>query len=227
MSDTRPPCPCHHIGKAGIDSIGEPALCAYTLFPTSSHCQTRLIFSIKCIASPLSRGRRLRNSTCRSALCSLAFKQVSKIFAGDRYMKKNVQAQVGSVDLLSVDRLTCIILSPSSHQVLFIMRCSSGILLAGFVTLAVSTPVKNEWPTTANWPATGGWPHQSPSATLSSTPSVPTCSGYFEPTGPPYLNDLAQAAGKLYLGSATDQPVCCKAIAFDVICLLIVFTGNR
>ncbi|KAK7892334.1 hypothetical protein LTR67_007430 [Exophiala xenobiotica] len=47
----------------------------------------------------------------------------------------------------------------------------------------------------------------SASTTASSTaPASPTCSGYFEPLAPPYLNDLAQAAGKLWFGSGTDQP---------------------
>lgn len=44
-----------------------------------------------------------------------------------------------------------------------------------------------------------------PTSTSSSAPT-PSCSGYFEPLAAPYLNDLAQAAGKLWFGSATDQP---------------------
>ncbi|KAI1616834.1 family 10 glycosyl hydrolase [Exophiala viscosa] len=40
----------------------------------------------------------------------------------------------------------------------------------------------------------------------STSPTSPSCSGYFEPLAPPYLNDLARAAGKLWFGSATDQP---------------------
>ncbi|KEF60808.1 glycosyl hydrolase family 10 [Exophiala aquamarina CBS 119918] len=101
------------------------------------------------------------------------------------------------------------------------MRCPKSLLLAICATLVASNPVKNGWPTTANWATTRGWPHQSPPAQqteLSQTPPpepassrpssvpAPTCQGYFEPTAPPYLNDLAQAAGKLYFGSATDQP---------------------
>ena len=40
----------------------------------------------------------------------------------------------------------------------------------------------------------------------STAPSTPSCQGYFEPLAAPYLDDLAQAAGKLWFGSATDQP---------------------
>ncbi|KAJ9610780.1 hypothetical protein H2200_005557 [Cladophialophora chaetospira] len=45
-------------------------------------------------------------------------------------------------------------------------------------------------------------------STTSSGPAGPSssCQGYFEPLAPPYLNDLAVAAGKLWFGSATDQP---------------------
>ncbi len=47
-------------------------------------------------------------------------------------------------------------------------------------------------------------------STTSSGPAGPTlsspCQGYFEPLAAPYLNDLAVAAGKLWFGSATDQP---------------------
>src|ERR1700743_3763723 len=45
-----------------------------------------------------------------------------------------------------------------------------------------------------------------PPAPTSSAPASPSCSGYFEPLAGPYLHDLAQAAGKRWFGSATDQP---------------------
>ena len=81
-------------------------------------------------------------------------------------------------------------------------------VLTAFVAAGSSNPV---WPT---WPPKGTEsPHSPPSQTANTVSPAPTgltppsCSGYFEPTAPPYLNDLAQAAGKLYFGSATDQPV--------------------
>ncbi|EXJ57544.1 hypothetical protein A1O7_07892 [Cladophialophora yegresii CBS 114405] len=56
-------------------------------------------------------------------------------------------------------------------------------------------------------PATTSSAPSTPSTT-SSGPSAPSssCQGYFEPLAAPYLNDLAQAAGKLWFGTATDQP---------------------
>jgi len=84
-----------------------------------------------------------------------------------------------------------------------------------FATLASSNPVPSWGP-----PEGSGapWPHSRPqtSATTAATSSAtvfastssvpPSCSGYFEPLAPPYLNDLARAAGKLWFGSSTDQP---------------------
>lgn len=37
-------------------------------------------------------------------------------------------------------------------------------------------------------------------------PSASSSSAAYSPTSPPYLNELAKKAGKLYLGTATDQP---------------------
>jgi endo-1,4-beta-xylanase len=60
------------------------------------------------------------------------------------------------------------------------------------------------------WPSSAPGKPSAPSqtSTSSTAPSSPTssCQGYFEPLAPPYLNDLAQAAGKLWFGTATDQP---------------------
>ena len=71
------------------------------------------------------------------------------------------------------------------------------------------------------WPSGGspshGWPSSepckpkksAPAATTTSASSAPSSSPYANstsPTGPPYLNDLAKARGKLWFGSATDQP---------------------
>ena len=97
--------------------------------------------------------------------------------------------------------------------------------LTALVTVASSNPMQSGWPSKGSGYSQPS-PSQTTSAASSATSSVvssalssasssstasssaaPSCSGYFEPTAPPYLNDLAQAAGKLYLGSATDQPV--------------------
>ncbi|EHY53758.1 hypothetical protein HRR83_003972 [Exophiala dermatitidis] len=86
-----------------------------------------------------------------------------------------------------------------------------GIVSSLFTTLVVANPVKSAWPSEGN----GAHPFSN-STTTSIGPARPTsssaaapppsCTAYFEPTAPPYLNDLAKAAGKLWFGSATDQP---------------------
>ena len=74
------------------------------------------------------------------------------------------------------------------------------LILVGEV---ISNPVPG-WPS-ASHGTHPGWPSATASAP-SSPASSASCQGYFEPLAAPYLNDLAQAAGKLYFGSATDQP---------------------
>ncbi|KAL2436467.1 Endo-1,4-beta-xylanase A [Exophiala dermatitidis] len=86
-----------------------------------------------------------------------------------------------------------------------------GIVSSLFTTLVVANPVKSAWPSEGN----GAHPFSN-STTTSIGPARPTsssaaapppsCTANFEPTAPPYLNDLAKAAGKLWFGSATDQP---------------------
>jgi len=44
------------------------------------------------------------------------------------------------------------------------------------------------------------------SATAPASTTTSSCQGYFEPLAPPYLNEIAQANGKMYFGTATDQP---------------------
>jgi hypothetical protein len=80
---------------------------------------------------------------------------------------------------------------------------------SALVVLASANPVAHgQW---QSWSAsyttkpsmTASAPSMSSTTTVASTPS---CQGYFEPLAAPYLNDLAVAAGKLWFGSATDQP---------------------
>ncbi len=65
--------------------------------------------------------------------------------------------------------------------------------LAALVSFATSTPV------TSSSGSSGWGPPGGPPGGLSSYYSP-------SPTSPPYLNDLAQSHGKLWFGSATDQP---------------------
>ena len=86
-------------------------------------------------------------------------------------------------------------------------------LIALLATAAIASP--------QGWPSGGassqGWssgqpckPTKStPAATTTNAPPGPSSSPYANstnPDGPPYLNDLAKAKGKLWFGSATDQP---------------------
>lgn len=74
---------------------------------------------------------------------------------------------------------------------------ASLISLTAYALLSVATPISQE-----DWsgphsgkPSPTGWPVQS------GQPKSPS-------TAPPYLNDLAKREGKLWFGTATDQPAC-------------------
>ena len=80
--------------------------------------------------------------------------------------------------------------------------------------LVAASPAPQGWdnPDPKEW---NSWPQPVPSASPSASSPAATsiipsasasCQGYFEPLAQPYLNDLAVAAGKLYFGTATDQP---------------------
>ena len=84
--------------------------------------------------------------------------------------------------------------------------------IAALLSLVQGSPAPQGW---------SAWPSPAPTTTAPAVVSAATsaasapfnsgstsaaCSGYFEPLAPPYLNDLAHSAGKLWFGSATDQP---------------------
>ena len=83
--------------------------------------------------------------------------------------------------------------------------------IAALLSLVQGSPAPQGW---------SAWPSPAPTTTVPSISAVTSatsapassgsasadCSGYFEPLAPPYLNDLAHSAGKLWFGSATDQP---------------------
>jgi hypothetical protein len=69
------------------------------------------------------------------------------------------------------------------------------VALSAFAGLAAGSPVSSGW---------GDWAQTSTASSPAGTPSPSASSG---PTSPPYLHELALAAGKKYFGTATDQPV--------------------
>ena len=84
------------------------------------------------------------------------------------------------------------------------MACALQILIfLLFASIAVCNPVRG-WPS-GPYESHHGWSSPTSAAPASPTSST-SCRGYFEPLAAPYLNDLARVAGKLYFGSATDQP---------------------
>lgn len=123
-----------------------------------------------------------------------------------------------------IEEHLCSFLILTSDSLLYNMH-SYSLLSAAFVALAGLSnanpmhpwgpppppppPQKSSgFPGPQSWPGKPGPTASTTSSGSSSTaPASPSCSGYFEPLAPPYLNDLARSAGKLWFGSATDQPV--------------------
>ncbi|OAP56398.1 glycosyl hydrolase family 10 [Fonsecaea erecta] len=91
-------------------------------------------------------------------------------------------------------------------------------VVSALAALGLANPTWQGWSPHGNYPPPPPPPPPPPSPPPASSPVVTTsssavpppatssCAGYFEPLAPPFLNDLAQAAGKLWFGSATDQP---------------------
>ena len=83
--------------------------------------------------------------------------------------------------------------------------------IAALLSLVQGSPAPQGW---SAWPSYASTTTAASVSAVTSTSSTPAssgsasanCYGYFEPLAPPYLNDLARSAGKLWFGSATDQP---------------------